>query len=36
MFEFNPNLVDEGNDDEDDGETVYFAQRQEVSNNVVA
>ena len=31
MFEFNPNLIQEDDSDDEDGETVYYARRQEVN-----
>ena len=31
MFEFNPNLIQEGDSDDDEGEAVYYSRKEEVS-----
>ncbi len=33
MFEFNPNLVQEGDSDDDEGEAVYFTRNEDVSGS---
>ena len=31
MFEFNPNLIQEGDSDDEEGEAVYYSRKEEVS-----